>query len=63
MHGDFNSELGKVICADKSIFLSKKCYVSRLVLENDKIDYRVRSKGLTKESIDETCINYNVNMM
>ena len=37
--------------ADKSIFLGKKFYIDRLVLDNGLIDYHVRAKGLSTDCV------------
>lgn len=37
--------------ADYSIFLGKKCYCDRLILDNGKIDYHIRMKGINSETI------------
>ena len=37
-HSDFDSKLGKVLHADRSVFLGKKFYIDRLVVERSKVN-------------------------
>jgi len=50
-HTDLESKKGKVICATKSIFLSKKVYIDELKLDNGVEDYHIRMKGISKDCI------------
>ena len=64
-HSDFDSKLGKVLHADRSVFLGKKFYIDRLVVERSKVnqiavkseskeiiyDYHIRAKGLSNDCI------------
>ena len=52
-HSDFTSMNGRedVKYAVESIFLMKKMYIDKLLLSDDTIDYMIRGKGITTESI------------
>ena len=44
-HSDFDSKLGKVLHADRSVFLGKKFYIDRLVVERS-------NSAVKQQSID-----------
>ena len=54
-HSDFDSKLGKVLHADRSVFLGKKFYIDRLLVESKSkeivYDYHIRAKGLSNDCI------------
>ena len=53
-HTDFSSKIldKKTIYAKRSIFLGKKCYIDELTDEEGKlIDYHIRMKGISEDSI------------
>jgi hypothetical protein len=51
-HSDFESKLGEVAFASRSIFLGKKFYIDELTLENGLIDYHIRAKGLPSDCLE-----------
>lgn len=61
MKRDFESDLGKVVHASNSIFLAKKSYCNKLILEDSREDYRLKLVGITHEAIIEKCEDYSVN--
>ncbi|CAL6044115.1 DNA_polymerase [Hexamita inflata] len=52
-HSDFSSKLGKVLYADQAVYISKKVYCARLVIDASKhiYDYHVRMKGVSDGAI------------
>lgn len=51
-HTDFSSKILKdEIYAKESIFLGKKCYIDVLTDDSKKIDYHLRMKGVSSDSI------------
>jgi hypothetical protein len=52
-HSDFKSKIldEKSIYARRSIFLGKKCYIDELTDKNGGIDYHIRMKGISEDSI------------
>ncbi|CAL6048030.1 DNA_polymerase [Hexamita inflata] len=61
-HSDFKSELGEVQHADQAVYISKKVYCARLVIDASKhiYDYHVRMKGVSLGAISfESNNNFN----
>jgi hypothetical protein len=52
-----------VLYADKCIFLGKKFYCDRLVLDNGLIDYHIRGKGLTTKCIEYKAKELNISVI
>ena len=52
-HTDFSSKIldKETIYAKRSIFLGKKCYIDELSDKNGDIDYHIRMKGISEDSI------------
>ena len=50
-HDDFDSNKGKVLYAQESIFIRKKMYFDELLLDNGGIDYQYRMKGIPQKCI------------
>ncbi|CAL6002899.1 DNA_polymerase [Hexamita inflata] len=52
-HSDFSSSLGEVQYADQAVYISKKVYCARLVIDASKniYDYHVRMKGVSEGAI------------
>ena len=48
---------GKIPISTSSVFLMKKMYVHKLENSKGEIDYHLRGKGLTQQSIKHNCIN------
>lgn len=55
-HSDFSSQLLKEnIISKRGIFLGKKCYIDELTDETGNIDYHIRMKGISNDSILYYC--------
>lgn len=52
-HTDFSSKIldEESIYARRSIFLGKKCYIDELSDKDGKIDYHIRMKGISEDSV------------
>lgn len=63
-HTDFDSKvIDKNIHAKESIFLGKKCYIDVLTGDNGEIDYHIRMKGVSCESIKHYATTNNSNLL
>ncbi|CAL6092827.1 DNA_polymerase [Hexamita inflata] len=62
-HEDYESKKGEVTHASRAIYLGKKFYAVELQVETKKgeqdIDYHLRGKGVTTQSILKKCQDYN----
>ena len=56
-HPDFKPIGGEVPISTRSVFLMKKMYAHKLENSKGEIDYHLRGKGLTQQSIKHNCIN------
>ncbi|CAL6029092.1 DNA_polymerase [Hexamita inflata] len=59
-HTDYDSDLGKVLYADQAVYVAKKVYCARLVVQRDSdksitVDYHIRMKGASIGAIDKEC--------
>ncbi|CAL6026135.1 DNA_polymerase [Hexamita inflata] len=60
-HTDYESDLGKVLYADQAVYVAKKVYCARLVVQSKEnpnellIDYHIRMKGASIGAIDKEC--------
>lgn len=59
-HSDFSSEKGKVQYSSEFIGLGKKCYIDKLFIDNNTIDWHIRMKGVSlscilQEAEDQKC--------
>ena len=63
-HTDFDSKvIDKNIHAKESIFLGKKCYIDVLTGDNGEIDYHIRMKGVSCESIKHYAHKNKLNLL
>ena len=59
-HPDFEPINGEVPISVQSVFLMKKMYVHKLMNSKGEVDYHLRGKGLTQQSIKHNCMIDNV---